>query len=62
MNATHLHSFIGRQGMLGGVVGQVRVAVIVTDARIAYGNVHLLITPKAGEGTAWVSADRVQLD
>lgn len=36
---------------------QVRMRIL--DAKSAYGNVRLLVTPVAGEGQAWVDCSRV---
>ena len=43
-----------------GVVQQLRIKVVVTDARAAYGRVDCLIKPTDGSGSCWVS--KVNLD
>ena len=35
--------------------------VTIKDGRAAYGRLDVLVTPEAGEGEAWVSADRVRV-
>lgn len=37
-----------------------RVEVRIKRKRAAYGRVDLLVTPVAGEGEQWVSAERVE--
>jgi hypothetical protein len=54
-------ALLGKTGYLSGALGAVRFEVVITDVKSAYGDVRVLVTPKAGEGTAWVSLNRVQL-
>ena len=37
------------------------VPVTILDARTAYGNEHVLVSPDGGDGQAWVSTDRVRV-
>ena len=39
-----------------------RPRVRITDARLAFGRVDLLVSPTDGEGSAWVSLTNVRLD
>jgi hypothetical protein len=54
-----LNAYIGKVGHLDfdGLTVQVKV----TDARVRFGHVDLLLTPTAGTGTRWIQADRVKL-
>jgi hypothetical protein len=38
------------------------IAVVIQDAREAYGRTDVLITPQQGTGTQWVSLERVELE
>lgn len=37
------------------------VAVLITDAKLAYGSVRYEVTPRIGSGSVWVDAGRVTL-
>jgi len=57
VNASELSRWIGRTGLVpmgSGLYASVRVL----DARSAYGRVLILVVPIAGEGEAWIQADR----
>ena len=41
---------------------RLHVLCIVLDARESYGNLHLEVAPVAGSGTAWVAADRCDIE
>lgn len=61
MNARELAALLGSSGLLRSADG-LRVSVRVLDARPAFGRLDLLVEPVEGSGSAWVSADRVNLD
>jgi|GEM_PF-6916863 len=50
------------QGLLSVEGGRWRVRVYVLDVRQRWGAADLLVAPVAGEGQAWVSAERVALE
>lgn len=52
---------VGLQGRLRTAEG-LSVEVLVDDARKAYGRVDYLVSPLAGDGCAWVTSDRVELE
>ncbi len=56
-----LAAVIGLQGQLRTVEG-LRVDVGVDDARMAYRRIDYRITPLAGEGAAWVTSRRAELE
>ena len=45
-----------------GTWNQSTFHVEVREVRTAYGRVDYLVVPEAGEGSTWVSAERVHLD
>jgi hypothetical protein len=55
-----LKSAVGRTGRIQVSAMAVRVRVI--DTRRAYGRFECLVEPVAGEGRAWMTADKVALD
>ena len=59
MKLSDLIQYHGRTGLLLGVVN---CRVRITDVRLAFGRVDLLVTPVDGEGSAWVSLTNVRLD
>lgn len=54
-----LDAYKGRTGNLN--VDKLKVAITVTDARMRYGHLDLLVTPVAGEGQRWIEQHRVEL-
>lgn len=52
-----LREYVGRQGVLK--IDQLRVAVQCVDARQCWQRIDVLVTPIAGSGEQWVSADRL---
>lgn len=58
-----LTPLLGRRGLLdagkGGPLGRLAMLVDVLDARQCWDRVDCLVRPVAGDGTAWVSADRL---
>lgn len=58
MTGRELVNLIGQQGTLRSLDG-LSVAVQIVDARENFGRIDVLVSPTAGEGTAWVSAGRV---
>lgn len=55
-----LQAYVGQTGRLA--LDGLTVQIKVTDARVRFGHVDLLLTPVAGDGTRWVQSDRVTLD
>lgn len=60
MTTSAMAKLIGRTGLLRE--GELLVAVEVREVREVYGRLDYLVIPLAGEGSAWVSAERVTLD
>ena len=60
MTASELARLIGHEATISSDGLQVRVRIL--DGRTAYGREDLLVTPVAGEGQRWVSAERVRLE
>ena len=60
MHATESSAIIGRSGRLR-VDPEFFADVTVTDVRTVYGRTDYLVRPVAGSGSAWVSAERVEL-
>ena len=56
-----LRRVIGSKGHLA-TAEQLRVGVLVVDARHAYGRVDYEVRPLNGTGSAWVSSGRVTLE
>ena len=54
-----LATYRDRQGFIK--VDDLRVEVKVTDARLRFGHLDLLVTPVAGSGERWVEQHRVDL-
>ena len=66
MTASELQELVGMAGTLEisttqGTDARLIIGVKVLDAREAWGRTDLLVTPEAGQGQAWVSADRVKV-
>lgn len=57
MSISEMAKVIGTEGAI--VMDGVRVYVRVLDVKQAYGNIRYLVTPLAGLGQTWVSAERV---
>lgn len=60
MTASHLSQYIGQTGVLR-LGTSLRVDVSILDAKMAYGQTRLLVTPVRGDGQDWVEASRVQV-
>lgn len=60
MTAKDAAQLLGRRGLYG--VKGMTVRVIVNDVREVFGRLDLNIAPEAGDGTAWVAADQVNLE
>ena len=61
MRASELSAFVGQEGQIA-VLGGLRIAVKVVDAKVAYGGVRVLIQPlddRSG-GQTWVEAGKVR--
>lgn len=54
-----LADYMGRTGSLR--VDSLRVEVRIADARQVWGRLDLLVSPVAGQGAEWVSAERVTI-
>jgi hypothetical protein len=37
------------------------VSVLISDAKLSYGNVRYLVSPVRGSGTVWVDSSRIQI-
>lgn len=61
MTTSQLASLIGKRGTWKAPNGLI-IAVIVDDARTAFGRVDLSIRPEAGAGHAWINADSLVTD
>ena len=59
-SARSLVDVVGKLGALRAEHGLL-FGVRVEDVRVAYGRRDLLVSPLSGAGSAWVSADRVQI-
>lgn len=57
-SAVGLNANVGRVGTLYTGEG-LRVSVTIGNARSVFGRLDYYVTPIAGSGSAWVSADRV---
>lgn len=62
VTTVELSKLIGRAGLLAVSLdgGDLKIPVTVIDAKRAYGNTRLKISPAGGTGTAWVDSARVQ--
>jgi hypothetical protein len=58
-SAASLARAIGQEAMLRA--DGLWVSVLITDAKLSYGNVRYLVSPVRGSGTVWVDAGRVQI-
>lgn len=58
MNALTMSQFIGKIGTVNQ--GGLYVDVKVLDAKKSYGCIRFLVSPMAGSGEVWVSAERVR--
>ena len=58
-NMPDLDTFPGRNGIM--TVDDLSVEVKITDARLRFGHLDLLITPVAGDGEQWVEEARVAM-
>jgi hypothetical protein len=52
MSVAELSKFIGKKGTYN--VRGMNVTVLITDVRVRFGTVDLLITPDSGSGAIWV--------
>lgn len=57
MTAANLAIFVGCTGQLRS--GELWVDITILDARTVWNRTDFLVTPAAGTGQQWVSADRV---
>lgn len=60
MTTAELTKFIGHTGLYDSKDGM-RFRVLVTDAKMAYGNVRFKIEPVSGQLSAWVDSSRVSV-
>jgi hypothetical protein len=58
-SAATLARAIGQEAMLRA--DGLWVSVLISDAKLSYGNVRYLVTPVRGSGTVWVDSGRVQI-
>lgn len=59
MTARALAEHVNRDALYrpkGTGLGTFAYPVYTLDARVTYGRIHVQITPKGGEGVAWVEA------
>jgi len=54
-----LAAYRDRTGTLA--VDKLNIDVKITDARMRYGHLDLLVTPIAGQGERWVEQHRIEL-
>ena len=59
MTTAQLAELVGREGLLE--TNGLRVAVRITDVKLAYGRVRYVVTPLHGHGTATVEDFRVEV-
>lgn len=58
-HVAQLVTYIGLEGRLACRNGQLRVNVRCVDARVTYGNIHVLVTPRDGVGETWCEAESI---
>jgi hypothetical protein len=56
-----LSAFRGRPGRIDDLDG-LTVEVTITDARIRFGHLDLLVTPRSGRGQRWFESRRITFD
>jgi hypothetical protein len=57
--APDLNAYRDKVGTLA--VDDLRVQVRITDARLRFGHLDLLVTPVSGTGERWIEQHRVQI-
>jgi hypothetical protein len=57
MNATHLYAYVNQNATL--YRDGLRITVRTLDARVRFGSLDVLVTPVAGSGEIWVTANRL---
>ncbi len=60
MTAKDLSAAIGKRMAWTPPGTKVHIGVLVMDAREAWGRTDYLVTPEIGEGSQWVSSDRIK--
>jgi hypothetical protein len=53
--------YIGKNAVVLTGLGSIIIPVTITDVRVLFGRVDLLIEPQDGEGHAWVERDRLTI-
>ena len=61
MTYAELQRIMGKEAILETLHEHLRVCVRIIDGRTAYGRQDVLVEPLSGEGSVWVSAERVKL-
>ena len=61
MTYAELQSIMGKEAILETLHEHLTVYVRIIDGRTAYGRQDVLVEPLSGEGSVWVSAERVRL-
>jgi hypothetical protein len=61
VSAAELAGFIGREALADLEPRGLRVRVRIIDARHVFGRIDARIEPTDGEGSAWVSLDRLEV-
>lgn len=63
MTTSELAKMIGTRGLFSLALdgGDLRVPVEIIDAKQAYGNTRVRISPIGGSGSAWVDSSRVSV-
>jgi hypothetical protein len=56
--ATEMHAIVGKTGSLLTTDG-LRVDVLIVDAKMAWGDLRVMVQPVRGSGSIWVSQSRV---
>jgi hypothetical protein len=59
MSTLALQSYIGQTALLQS--DKLRFSVMIIDAKLAYGQTRLLVTPSNGTGAVWVDKTRIEL-
>lgn len=59
-NKPNLDDYRDRNGFL--TVDGLQVGIKITDARLRFGHLDLLITPLTGSGKRWVEQHRIELE
>lgn len=59
-----MHIYVGRKALMRANTGDrwtIRIPVLVVNARVNYGRLDLLVRPFRGDGSQWVSEEKVEV-